>query len=143
VKGGFQTEAEIERMLPVCSETGFSRGKLCFFVFLSQLFAVHNLVVPCCFAVQGWFPWYLKRVVLLLAGWGLIAGPASGVCQRCVFENVGSRWAALPPLSQQRANSVPALPEGRASLWILCGSGWPMRACEVWCRVFFTNPFFA
>ena len=86
--------------------------------FLSQLFSVHNLIVPCCFSVQGRFPWYLKRVVLLLAGWGLTAGPASGACQRCVFENVGSLWAVLPPLNQQRANSVQALLEGRASLWI-------------------------
>jgi hypothetical protein len=49
--------------------------------FLSQFFSVHNLVVPCCFSVQGPFPWDLKRVVLLLAGWGLTAGPASGACQ--------------------------------------------------------------
>ena len=90
--------------------------------FLSHFCAVHNLVVPCCFSVQGRFPWYLKRVVLLLAGWDLTAGPAFSACQRCVFENVGSRWAVLPPLSQQRANSVPALPERRASLWILCES---------------------
>jgi hypothetical protein len=84
--------------------------------FLSQLFAVYNLVVPCCFSVQGPFRRYLKRVVLLWAGWGLTAGAASGACQRCVFENVGSLWAVLPPLNQQRANSVPAFPEARASL---------------------------
>jgi hypothetical protein len=80
--------------------------------FLSQLFAVHNLVVPCCFSVQGPFPGYLKRVVLLWAGWGLTAGAASSACQRCVLKNVGSRWAVLPPLNQQRANSVPSFPEG-------------------------------
>jgi hypothetical protein len=99
-----------------------------FIWFSSQIFAVHNLVVRCCFSVQGRFLWYLKLVVLMLAGWGLTAGPASGACQRCVFENVGSRWEVLPPLNQQHANSVPALPEGRTSLWILCGSGWPMLA---------------
>jgi hypothetical protein len=83
---------------------------------LSQPFAVHNLVVPCCFSVQRRFCRYLKRVVVLLASWGLAAGAASGACQRCVFENVGWRWAVLPPLNQQRANSVPASPKGRASL---------------------------
>jgi hypothetical protein len=98
-KKGFQANPEIERTLPVRSETVFSAEKSGFIWFLSQLFAVHNLVVPCCFSVQGRFPWYLKRVVLLLAGWGLTAGPTSGACQRCVFENVGSLWVILPPLN--------------------------------------------
>ena len=111
---------------------GFLSEKSGFIWFLSQLFAVHNLIVPCCFSVQERFPRYLKRVVLLLAGWGLTAGPASGACQRCVFENVGSLRAVLPPFNQQRANSVQALPEGEP----LCGSGWPKLAREVWCRVF-------
>jgi hypothetical protein len=94
----------------------FLRKKQVLSGFLSQLSAVHNLVVLCCFSVQGRFPGYLKRVFLLWAGWGLAAGVASGTCQRCVFENVGSRWAVFPPLNQQRANSVPAFPEGRTSL---------------------------
>ena len=112
-----------------------------FIGFLSTILAVHNLVVRCCFSVQGGFLWYLKLVVLMLDGWGLTAAPASGACQRCVFENVGSRWEVLPPLNQQHANSMPALPEGRASLWILCGSGWLMLAREFWCRVFLPTLF--
>jgi hypothetical protein len=105
---GFSVDAETERTLQVCSETVFSSENQVLSGFLSQLFTVHNLVVPCCFSVQERFCRYLKRVVLLWAGWGLTAGAASGACQRCVFENVGSLWAVLPPLNQQRANSVPA-----------------------------------
>jgi hypothetical protein len=124
----FQPMRKLKGCCQLAQKRVFLREKSGFIWFLSQFFSVHNLIVPCCFSVQGRFPWYLKRVVLLLAGWGLTAGPASGVCQRCVFENVGSRWAVLPPLNQQRANSVPALPEGRVSLWILCGSGWASLA---------------
>lgn len=127
-KQAFQPMRKLKGCCQLAQKRVFLRENQVLSGFLSQFFSVHNLVVPCCFSVQGRFPWYLKRVVLLLVGWGLTAGPASGVCQRCVFENVGSRWAVLPPLNQQHANSVPALPEGRASLWILRGSGWSMLA---------------
>ena len=127
-KRAFQPMRKLKRRCQSDQKWVFLRKNQVLSGFLSQLFSVHNLVVPCCFSVRVRFPWYLKGVVLLLAGWGLTAGPASGACRRCVFENVGSRWAVLPPLNQQHANSMPALPEGRASLWILCGFKWPMLA---------------
>ena len=107
-KGVFQLMQKLKGRCKSAQKRFFLRKNQVLSGFLSQLFTVHNLVVPCCFSVQERFCRYLKRVVLLWAGWGLTAGAASGACQRCVFENVGSLWAVLPPLNQQRANSVPA-----------------------------------
>jgi hypothetical protein len=80
-KRAFQPMRKLKGRCQSAQKRFFPRRNQVLSRFLSRLFAVHNLVVPCCFSVQGRFPWYLKRVVLLLAGWGLTAGPASGACQ--------------------------------------------------------------
>ena len=81
VKGVFQRMQKLKGRCQSAQKLVFLRQNRVLSGFLSQLFSVHNLVVPCCFSVQGRFPWDLKRVVLLLAGWGLTAGPASDACQ--------------------------------------------------------------
>ena len=115
MRGVFQLTRNLKERCQSAQKRFFLRKNKVLSGFLGQLFAVHNLIVLCCFSVQGRFPGYLKRVVVLLACWGLTGEAASGVCQRCVFENVGSLWAVLPPSNQQRANSVPAFPEAGAS----------------------------